>query len=64
MAWICLRPYREGSAIIVGFSLGLLLSALAGSLALGLCSGVGAGAVIDGLLRIWTAQRTLMRRKA
>ena len=58
MNWIAFHPYREGSAVIVGFGLGLALGWACASLALGLGLGVGIGAVMDGWLRIQTAQRT------
>jgi hypothetical protein len=62
MNWLFFRPYREGSAVIVGFGLGIAFSLTCGSPALGLGLGVGLGAVIDGWLRIQAAQR--MRKLA
>ncbi len=67
MGLISFRPYREGSAVILGFGIGLLLALLAGRLAVGLCLGVGAGAVIDGLWRIGavtSSERAKERRAA
>jgi len=58
MSLVSIRPYRDGSAIIIGFGIGLIVSAMLSSLAFGLCLGVGTGAVIDGLLRIKAAHQS------
>ena len=57
MDLVSLHPYREGSAIIIGFALGLLVGGVAANLPLGLCLGVGIGAVIDGIMRIRAARQ-------
>ena len=62
MSLISIRPYRDGSAIIIGFGLGLVISAMLASLAFGLCLGVGTGAVIDGLIRIKAARQSRVLR--
>ena len=61
MSLISLQPYEEGSAVFIGFGLGLLFGMIVGNLAIGLCLGVGLGAVVDGLLRIRAANRLLSR---
>ncbi len=58
MSLVSMRPYRDGSAIIIGFGLGLVISAMLANLAFGLCLGVGTGAVIDGLMRIRAAHQS------
>jgi hypothetical protein len=45
-------PYKLGTAVYVGFVAGIVLGALLGNLAFGLCLTVGSGAVVDGIMRI------------
>lgn len=59
MDLISIRPYREGTAVIIGFLLGLFFGLLFHNMAFSLALCVGVGAVIDGILRIRAAQRAL-----
>lgn len=61
MGLVSFRPYRESSAIIVGFGFGLLLCVVWSPACYGLCLGVGLGAVMDGVMRIRGATASLSR---
>ncbi len=61
MGLVSFRPYRESSAIIAGFGLGLLLCVIWSPACYGLCLGVGLGAVVDGVMRIRGATAALGR---
>jgi hypothetical protein len=58
-----LRPYQEGSAVFIGFALGLLVALVLANVAFGLCLGVGSGAVVDGWMRVKAARKSLMAHR-
>ena len=60
MRLISLHPYQEGSAVFLGFALGLLAALLLANIAFGLGLGVGCGAVADGWMRIQAARKSIM----
>jgi hypothetical protein len=63
MRLISFHPYQEGSAVFLGFALGLLAALLFARVAFGLGLGVGCGAVVDGWMRIQAARKRLMSHR-
>lgn len=60
MRAVYLHPYQEGSAVFIGFALGLVAALLLANMAFGLGLGVGCGAVADGWMRIQAARKRLL----